>query len=337
MRPEHDSNATIPKPVSRIEYRFDSPTMVPRLVNRLRLKHWALLAALADTHKLSEAALRLSTTQPSATKMLTDIEQAFQFDIFERHPRGLRPTALGEEVLGYAQQMQANLARFLEDLDAKHRGGHGLLVIGAIMGAAPDLLSRAVAEIKHERPLLKVRILGETSDQVGDLLERRDIEFAIGRFTSPLQHNMFDFIALASEAMQVVVRAAHPLARMRQVNIGLLMSWPWIAQPLTSPARQLLETELESHQLATPANMVECASVFATLQLLQGSDAISMLPESVVRDHVEAKLLRVLPVQVGNQMKGFGILTRKGDSLSETAAAFVQKLQRIAKAHAQSS
>jgi DNA-binding transcriptional LysR family regulator len=313
-----------------MEYRTDSVTMAPRLVNRLRLKHWALLAALADTRKLNEAALRISTTQPSATKMLADIEHAFQFAVFERHPRGLRPTALGEEVLGYAQQMQASLTRFLEDLDVKRRGGHGLLIIGAIMGAAPDLLSRAVAEIKRERPLLKVRILGETSDQVGELLEQHDIEFAVGRITSPLQHNLFDFTPLAGEVMQVVVRSGHPLARMRQVDLGSLTSWPWLAQPLTSPARQLLEAELAAHRLATPANIVECASVFATLQLLQNSDAVAMLPESVVRDHVKAKLLRGLPIVVGNQMSGFGILTRKGDTLSEAAASFVEKLLRFA-------
>jgi DNA-binding transcriptional LysR family regulator len=314
-----------------MEYPVDLETMVPRLVNRLRLKHWALLAALAETRTLAEAASRIATTQPSATKMLADIEQAFQFALFERHPRGLRPTALGEEVVAYAQQMQASLTRFLEGMDIKRRGGHGQLVIGAIMGAAPDLVARAVAEIKRERPLLNVRILGETSDQVGTLLERHDIEFAVGRFSSRLQHNLFDFTPLANEMMQVVVRSAHPLARAQKLELDVLIAWPWLLQPLTSPARQLLEEEFEAHQLSTPANVVECASVFATLQLLQTSDAVAMLPESVVRDHVKSKLLRALPITVGKQLKGFGILTRKGEALSETAASFVAKLQRYAR------
>src|SRR5215471_12431026 len=88
----------------------------------------------------------------------------------------MRAAPLGREVVLYARQAQAGLDRFLADLEIKQRGGHGHLVFGAIMGAAPDIVARAVAEIKRERPRLKVRIVGETSDQIGELLEHRAIE-----------------------------------------------------------------------------------------------------------------------------------------------------------------
>jgi DNA-binding transcriptional LysR family regulator len=78
----------------------------------------------------------------------------------------------------------------------------------------------------------------------------------------------------------------------------------------------------------TPANLVECTSIFATLQLLQKSDAISMLPESVVRDHLNAGLLVRLPLTVGQSLPGFGILTRRGEALSPIAAELVESLRR---------
>ena len=313
-----------------MEYRIDAPSTAPRLVNRLRLKHWALLAALADTPVLAHAASAISVTQPSATKMLADIEQAFEFPLFERQSRGLRPTPLGDEVVAYARQSQAGLARFLEALEVKRRGGHGQLVVGAIMGAAPDVVARAVADIKRRRPLLNIHILGETSDQIGELLERHDIELAVGRLSTLRQRHAFHFVPLANEVMQIVVRRGHPLLRQRQLGFDALMAWPWVLQPLTSPARQLLEDEFAAVRLGTPANIVECASVFATLQLLQTSDAVGALPESVVRDHVNARLLRVLPVAIGKDLKGFGVLTRNGEPLSETAADFVACLHRYA-------
>ena len=313
-----------------MEYRKNEAVVAPRLINRLRLKHWALLAALAETRTLHEAATRISVTQPSATKMLADIETAFQFALFERHSRGLRPTPLGEEVVAYARQSQASLARFIEGLAVKRRGGHGLLVIGAIMGAAPDLVARAVAQIKRQRPLLNIRMVGETSDQISISLERHDIELAVGRFASLLQHNLFDFTPLSNEVMQVVVRRGHALMRRKKPSLATLMDSPWILQPVTSPARQLLEEEFSKVTLSSPANIIECASVFATLQLLQTSDAVTVLPESVVRDHVKAGLLRVLPIPIGSDLKGFGVLTRKGEALSEIAATFVELLNRFA-------
>lgn len=309
-------------------------TLTPRLVNRLKLKHWSLLSTLGETATLHEAAARINITQPSATKMLADIESAFGFPLFERHSRGMRATPLGSEVVSYARQTQAALDRFLEGLETKRRGGHGHLVFGAIMGAAPDLVAKAVAEIKRERPRLHVRILGETSDQIAVLLQRHEIELAVGRFTEPMQHNQFDFAALSDEPMRAVVRRRHPLARKREVDWPELVRWPWVLQTIASPARVLLEEEFTRARVSTPDDVIECTSIFATLQLLQSGNAVAMLPESVVRDHVRARLLHPLPIVVGRDLKAFGVMTRKDEPLSDVAATFVDHLKRSAREQA---
>ncbi len=165
----------------------------------------------------------------------------------------MQPTPLGVVTLAYARRALADLTRFAEDLDVKRRGGHGQLTVGAIMGAAPDLLAMAVAALKTESPLLNVRILGETSDQVVQLLHRREVDLALGRLTSPLQHNDFSFEPLARETLLLVVRAVHPLAqRARRSRCASSIDWPWVAQPITSPARVLFEEELARAGLATP-------------------------------------------------------------------------------------
>jgi len=297
------------------------------LVNRLKFKHLALLVALDDARNVHQAADAINVAQPSASRMLGDIEEALGFLLFERNARGMQPTPLGVVTLAYARRALADLTRFAEDLDAKRKGGHGQLTVGAIMGAAPDLLAMAVAALKTERPLLHVCILGETSDQVVQLLHRREVDLALGRLTNPLQHNDFSFEPLARETLVLVVRAVHPVAGRGAVSLRELMEWPWVAQPVTSPARILFEEELARAGLGTPANLTECASIFATLQLLENYDAVAMLPESVVRDHVRGKLLVALPVEIGKSLAGFGILTRKEEALAEPAQRFVDLLR----------
>jgi DNA-binding transcriptional LysR family regulator len=297
------------------------------LVNRLKFKHLALLVALDDTRNLHQAAEAVNVAQPSASRMLGDIEEAFGFLLFERNARGMTPTPLGVVTLAYARRALAELTRFAEDLDVKRRGGHGQLTVGAIMGAAPDLLAMSVAALKTESPLLNVRILGETSDQVVQLLHRREVDLALGRLTSPLQHNDFSFEPLARETLLLVVRSVHPLAQRARITLPELVDWPWVAQPVTSPARVLFEEELARAGLATPVNLTECASIFATLQLLENYDAVAMLPESVVRDHVRGKLLVALPLEIGKSLAGFGILTRKEEALAEPALRFIELLR----------
>ncbi|CAB3800843.1 HTH-type transcriptional regulator GbpR [Paraburkholderia ultramafica] len=297
------------------------------LVNRLKFKHLALLVALDDTRNLHQAAEAVNVAQPSASRMLGDIEEAFGFLLFERNARGMTPTPLGVVTLAYARRALAELTRFAEDLDVKRCGGHGQLTVGAIMGAAPDLLAMSVAALKTESPLLNVRILGETSDQVVQLLHRREVDLALGRLTSPLQHNDFSFEPLARETLLLVVRSVHPLAQRARITLRELVDWPWVAQPVTSPARVLFEEELARAGLATPVNLTECASIFATLQLLENYDAVAMLPESVVRDHLRGQLLVALPLEIGKSLAGFGILTRKEEALAEPALRFIDLLR----------
>ena len=92
-----------------------------------------------------------------------------------------------------------------------------------------------------------------------------------------------------------------------------------------------LSREFAEANLGTPRNAVECSSVFAILQLLQNTDAVSIVSESVVRDHVRARILRKLPLSVGRDLKGFGVVTRKGEVLSPVASLFVQYLHDAAR------
>jgi DNA-binding transcriptional LysR family regulator len=242
----------------------------------------------------------------------------------------MQPTQLGSEVLEFARRALVDLERFTEDLENKRQGGYGQLVIGTIMAAASDVVARAMAEIKHQRPLLAVKLLGENSDQILSLLLEHQIDLAVGRFTHPMQHNEIDYEELGTEVLHIVVRKDHPFPRVRRLQLSMLEECAWILQPAPSLAREVIEHEFGQSNMKTPRNIVECASIFATLQLLQKSDAVTMLPESIVRDYLGAGLLVRLPLRIGRSLPGFGILTRRGESLSVAAMEFMQSLRRYA-------
>jgi DNA-binding transcriptional LysR family regulator len=170
--------------------------------------------------------------------------------------------------------------------------------------------------------------MGETSDEIVEFLLEGKIDLAVGRFSSPLQHNLIDYEVLGNETLCVVARIGHPLVRVRRLTLPMLEGSPWILQPLTSPARQIIEQEFGQGGMKTPVNVVECTSIFATLQLLQKTDAVAVLPESVVRDHLRAGLLVQLPPTIGKRLPGFGILTRRRIPLGATALSFIEALRR---------
>jgi DNA-binding transcriptional LysR family regulator len=312
---------------SDIEPRASASAPALQLTSRLRFKQLALLVALDDHRNLHRAAEAIHLTQPSATKLLRDVEAIFGFELFERLPRGMQPTALGTEVVRFAHRFLIELDRFSADIQNKRQGGFGQLVVGAIMGAAPDIVALAVIALKKRRPLLVVKLLGETSDEIITLLEQCKIDLAVGRFSQLQQHNNIGYEDLGNEILCAVARKDHPLAHAGELKLRSLTEVAWILQPITTPSRQIIEQEFGHEGARTPADIVECSSIFATLQLVQKSDAITILPESVVRDHLATGLLVRLPIAVGKHLPGFGILTRRGDPLSAIALEFVECLR----------
>ncbi len=299
------------------------------LSSRLKLRHLVLLDALGRSHNMHLAAQQMNITQPAATKILQDIEELFGLVLFERLPRNMRPTDLGEFVIRFARETLNATGKFVEELDHMRKGGHGVLLVGATYGIA-YLLSPSIMKMKQKRPLLAIRVLERTSDILITELEEKNLDLVIGRFTAEHQHNFFDFRDIAATQMCVAVNPAHPLLAEPRLSLAQLMDWPWILHPLSTPTRKLFEETLADKGLKSPVNLVETTSIFTTLQLLQGSDMIAIFPVSAVRDYIRRGMISRLPITFDRQLEDYGILSRKGEPLGAAAAEFVETVLEVA-------
>ena len=312
---------------------MSSPLISRSLFNRLRYKHLHMLVALSSSQNLHRASQALNMSQPAATRMLREIEDMFACDLFERLPRGMRPTALGKELIRFAESALSGLDRCAEDLMARQQGGYGYLAIGTIMGAAPDLVMDSIAQIKSLNPQLRIRIMGDTSDQVIQLLEQGRIDLAIARRNAATDSEHYSFEPLGNERLLVVVHARHPLAQRASLPLAELVSdWPWILQPESSPARIGFDEALQHLALPLPADIIECSSVYSMQQLIQLTDAIMVLSESALRDYLKMGLVVQLPVELEVTLAPFGILLRKGEPVSRELGLFIDLLRYKARA-----
>lgn len=300
----------------------NSPLTIQTLCSRLRYRHLYLLAALERSHNVHVAAQELNVTQPAASKILKDIEDMLGVELFERLPRDMKPTEIGQFVLQFAHESLNVAGKFTEELDHMKRGGYGLVQVGVTYGGA-HLLSPCIVRMKARHPRVSIRVLERTSDLLLEQLKEKTLDIVIGRFTGEDQHNWFDFLDIGATRMCVVVNPHHALLREKHLTLTQLMEWPWIVQPLTTPTRQLFEGTLADHRLSCPVNLVETTSIFMTLQLLQASDMLAVLPSSAVDAFVEQNLLAKLPLEFTRQIEDYGVLTRRGDQPSLMTAEFI--------------
>ena len=294
--------------------------------NWLKFKHLVLIDTLARTRNMHAAALHMNLSQPAVSKMLREIERLLGFDLFERLPRNMPPTALGEHVVRYAQIALNDANKFVDQISSLREGGHGFLKVGAIFAATAVVLPDAIVQLKKRWPLLSIEIVEQTSDHLMEMLDDKKLDLAVARYTNENQQQVYDFQALAPEPFCMVVNSRHPLTELNEAPLQELGKWPWILYPVGTPIRARMEQAFAQAGIATPKNTIDTISMQTFLQVLQSGPMIAMLPASMAQPHLETGLLKVLNTPLKLAPQDYGILTRRGEPLLGAASEFAEIL-----------
>jgi DNA-binding transcriptional LysR family regulator len=163
------------------------------------------------------------------------------------------------------------------------------------------------------------------------------LELAIGAAIDVRQYGLINYESLGADLLCVVARPSHPATRVSELRLSILARYPWVLPPSTSLVRRAIEQEFAEAGLEPPAGIIESTSYFTTVQLVLQSESVAVVPKSMVREHVQAEMLTQLPLPLNTQPAGFGILTRRGEPLTATAAALIDILRRLATTRDQAS
>lgn len=301
---------------------MNSLDTTPQLLNRLRMRQVSLLLAIEQQGTLRGASETLGMTQPGATKMLHDLEDALGYALFDRVGRGLQMTASGQCVLSYFRGMRGTLEALSRELLELKQGSAGKLLIGSIMAASPGHLTHALIGIKKQFPLLSIEISVGTSDHLVKLLQEGALDLVIGR-TTGLPIRDYEFRPIADEALAVIVSQTHPLTKETSVPFEALLPYSWILQPAGSPMRDVMEREFALHHTPLPKGLIETASILTTTNLITETHMVAVIPYSVASRYARHKLLTILPYVVQNSLSAYGSIARRDRPLSLAAAKFL--------------
>ncbi|HEY9065534.1 MAG TPA: LysR family transcriptional regulator, partial [Burkholderiaceae bacterium] len=147
---------------------------------RLKTRQLLLLVAMEEEGNIHRAAQVLNMTQPAASKLLKDLEDMLGVQLFDRLPRGMRPTWYGETMIRHARMALASLSQAHDEIDALKAGRYGQVSIGAITAPGMTLLPPAVALVKQEHPSLCISLQIETSDVLMERLSQGKLDMVVG-------------------------------------------------------------------------------------------------------------------------------------------------------------
>ena len=297
---------------------------------RLKTRQLLLLVALAEEGNIHRAAQVLNMSQPAASKLLKDLEDVLEVSLFERLPRGMRPTWYGETMIRHARVALASLNQAHDELQAAKSGQFGQVSIGAITSPGLMLLPEAVQRVKADHPDLRVSLQIETSDVLIEKLNQNKLDILVARLFA--QHDKSDlrYEVLTEEPICVVARPGHPMLKATDLSLTDMAEAGWIVPPAGSVLRHRFELMFQEIGLRAPVNLIETGALLFTSKMLQMSDMLSVLATDVARYYAEHGLVAVLPIDLPCQMEAFGIITRRDRLLSPAGEVMLRAIRATA-------
>lgn len=250
-------------------------------VNRLKLRHFRLIQAIAASGQLSSAAHRVAMTQPAASRSLAEIEALVGAPLFDRHPKGMQPTALGEVLARRAGVLLAEIDEAAREIEAIKTGRAGTVRVGAVTGAAVGYIVPAVQALKAESRSAEIRIQVAPSVQLMDGLLDGALDFVLSRVPPDVDGGRLDILHGRVETLRFLVKASHPLRDQRKVALDTLADLPWVIQERGMPIREAVDAAHICAGLPPPSDVVDSASLLVTLAYLRTSNAIAPVASEV--------------------------------------------------------
>jgi DNA-binding transcriptional LysR family regulator len=199
------------------------------------------------TGSFTAAAERLGFTQSAISRQISALEHEVGATLFDRLPRGVRPTAQGRSLLAHADAVLDRLDLARRDLRALDALTAGRLTVGAFSTAEVTLVPRALAAFTAAHPRVAVELAEGTSRGQLERVREGETDVAVVSSTAgpALDDGQVDLHPLLNEPILLALPPAHPLAGRRRLRLAELSGEHWIAGS-TSPEETLIATGLHT-------------------------------------------------------------------------------------------
>lgn len=244
----------------------------------IELQQLEQFVALARTKNFTRAGKELSLSQSALSRSIQKLEDQIGQPLFDRKPREVVLTDLGELFLEKAKEILA-LAEdtFLLLSDA---GRHGRIRLGAIPTIAPYFLPVLLSGFAKKYPDISLVVQEDTTENLIKRCSHGDIDLAV--LALPLIARYLETEALFEEELFLVVPSGHELASSETITPEAVETFPFV---MLNEAH-CLSDNIASYcrQQSVQPVSVERTSQLATVQeLVSLGHGVSIVPEMARR------------------------------------------------------
>jgi DNA-binding transcriptional LysR family regulator len=275
-------------------------------------RHLAQLAAVVEAGGVTEGAAILGLSQPAVSRTLSTMEKRLGEPLFEAGRRPLIPTLIGRQLAAHGKVILEASRKASETVQSFRLGSTGTVRLAGVPFFMDAFISRMIGEFQQIEPDIRVDQSYGNVPELQALIRTNQIDLAICPLGVVDAGSGVDFTEILPGRNIVACRAAHPLLKKRRISSQDLLDMPWIAPLPGSPLLADLHAILLSIGVSEVAVRYTGGNLMAVLNYLEETDALAVLPHSVVFAFRKAGTVTVLPVKIPQPDRSLGILRMAG-------------------------
>jgi LysR family transcriptional regulator, carnitine catabolism transcriptional activator len=175
-----------------------------------------IFAAVVETGSLTNAGDRLGLAQSSVSRAVSEVERRLGAPVFERGGRGVKLTAVGEELV----RVTGHLLEFWDSEWDRFRsflaGSRGTVSIACLPSQTTEYLAPVIRRFRRNFPDVAIQLQDGFADVVLDRVSSGIADFGIT--SHPPVRAPLKAERLFSDRMYVVVPREHPLAQQQEAS-----------------------------------------------------------------------------------------------------------------------
>lgn len=291
---------------------------------RMPLQVLRYVVLIADHGSTLAAAHIVNLTPSSLGRKIAQLEHELGVTLFDRHSRGMRPTATGHLVVDAARQMIERMDRLAADIDEVGSVGHGSVRIYVSQSLVERFLMPCVLRVARTYPHLKTDLHIAAGRQAERALVHDLADFAL--IVTVPDHPDIEIVAERVNRVVAVVSPDHPLAGAATITVADLIAMPYAAMPGSYTSRVALDGLVPADHRGGQPQMT-CNSIPALKAYARAGIGVAIMPEVAIwREDLAGQLVPIQIAGLDSQANRMCICKRRSRTMGPAAQRFMAML-----------
>jgi len=281
-------------------------------------------ALLAGT--IRTAAAQLGLEPSTVSRNISALEKQLATALIERGRKGVKPTQAGSLLLGFIQRQSGELEALRSQLDELANMERGTLSIALGEGFVGDFVQTALSKFSMDHPKITYSLDVGATDDVGTAII--DDKAHVGLAFNVAPDPRFKVVAQTQRPLVVICRRGGKFDTSKDVKTEELSHLPFGFLRRGYGVGAVISDMEASHGFRARA-VLETGSIAALKAFVRSDLGVTLMPEFVVAEDINAGLLCARQVSVPNF--GMGTVTlfvRQGRRLPVAAQKLIPVMSR---------